>query len=158
VNKLNSALLVSCFILLGVASLWPVKAASHTNIVIGGLPKLAKSILDLRINEIHLQNITMSDALYEIEASVHNYSPRLYFSFGLNPTTSANASASSAPGHTRKLRDPKVRIDAVNITLREVINRLCIQSAWSYEDGTQIGIAFSDDANYFSKPTRNNNR
>ena len=134
----------------------PITAAlgdSHRVVVDSRLPKSAKSILDLRIQEIDLKGVTMNAALLEIADAIYTSSyGKLHFSFaaGFAKAEVEEYVRRRIPEDKWKLRDPQIKIRMTNIPLRDVVQRLCNQSGWSYKS-TPIGIAFIDDSSYFNQ-------
>jgi hypothetical protein len=135
---------------------WLAGAAAPNSqkiVVDGELPKSAKSILDLRIQKIDLSAISMHAALGTIADAIEASSHRqIHFSFSVEfakPEVDEYV-RKRIPEAKWKLRDPRVEIHAANTTLRNVVQRLCDQSGWSYKS-TPIGIAFIDDRSYFER-------
>jgi hypothetical protein len=149
--NLRITALLSLFLALGLTC---VAADSRQTIVVDGqLPKLAKSILNLRIEKINLSGISMDAALRQIADAIEISSyGKLHFSYGVGFANSEVEEyvRKRIPEGKWKLRDPRIEIHATNTTLRDVIQRLCDQSGWSYKS-TAIGIAFIDDGSYFNQ-------
>jgi hypothetical protein len=128
-------------------------AESRQTIVVNGrLPKLAKSILDLRIEKIDLTGISMDTALTQIADAIETSSHgKLHFSYGIGFAESEVKEyvRKRIPEERWKPRDSRIEIHATSTTLRDVIQRLCDQCGWSYKS-TPIGIAFIDDGTYFN--------
>jgi hypothetical protein len=121
---------------------------SEAIIVIGELPPSAKSMLDLPIERVDLRGITMEAALRKIQDVIYDSSGgKLVFSYGAGWAREAEFGRKGIPVEKWKHRDPLVELHLVNTTLRDVLNRLCAQSGWSY-DVFGDGIGFIDDDRY----------
>jgi hypothetical protein len=146
----RTAALVCLFLTLGLTR---AAADGQTVVVDGRLPKSAKSILDLRVERLDFTRISMNTALLAIADAVQTSSGRkLHFSFlvGFSKKSTEEYVRKRIPEQKWKLHDPQIEIHVANTTLRNVIQKLCDQSGWSYKV-TPIGIAFIDDRSYFKQ-------
>ena len=101
------------------------------------------TILDLRLEKIVIIDVQMERALVELADGITSATEgKLQF-----PIITEN---SRDPGDRNLKRDPKVRLEATNVTLKDVIDNLCRQSGWSYAR-VQPGYLFTDDTHLFRK-------
>jgi hypothetical protein len=141
-NKILLSLLTSGTII------W-ASSDTHSIIVVKpNLPRSAKSILDLRIERIELSGMTMKTALEKIRDAICGSSGgKLTFSYGYRYARAAEFAQSGIPVEKWEMRDPSVNLQLKNATLRDVLNRLCAQSGWSFSSFGD-GIGFIDDDRY----------
>ena len=144
-------LLISASLLLCVGCVAAASGSREQRIIFGPSPRNAKSVLDLRVEQIDLNGSTMYAALRAIEDAVPS-SRQYSFAFGVRTARKI----SERPGREVRieewLRNPKVQLHATNTTLCAVINDLCAQSGWSYA-WFGDGLGFIDDRSYFgAKP------
>lgn len=134
-------------------------AELENTVVIGRLPRSARTMLELRIKLIHLQGLKMQSAISTIAKSIKVSSGgTLQLSYGLDPSEQYTPKAKRMPQyHVFKMRDPIVAIDARDTTLRSVFDNLCRQTGWSYKIVEKRLIFFTDDRRFFGagdKPTK----
>lgn len=149
--NLRTATLLCLFLAVGLAR--GDVQDRQTVVVDGRLPKSARSILDLRVERIDFTGISMNAALLAIADAVQRCSAgKLHFSFliGFSKPAVEEYVRKRIPEKKWKLSDPRVEIHITNTTLRNVIQKLCDQSGWSYKV-TPIGVAFIDDRSYFNE-------
>jgi hypothetical protein len=83
--------------------------------------------LDVKFSRVSLQNVRMVDAIMFLSKVIREYPgkiPRFSWSIEVGPP-SANP-----PPPT----NPLVSIEASNATLREILDKLCAQAGWTYEE------------------------
>lgn len=83
--------------------------------------------LDVRFSHVSLQNIRMDDAIMFLSKVIREYPgkiPRFSWSIDVGPP-----SVKPPP-----YKNPFVSIDASNVTLREILDTLCAQAGWTYEE------------------------
>lgn len=101
------------------------------------------TILDLRLEKIVIIDVRMERALVELaDAIASSTNGKLQF-----PIITEN---SRDRGDRIPKRDPKIRLEATNVTLKDVVDNLCRQSGWSYAK-VQPGYLFTDDTHLFRK-------
>jgi hypothetical protein len=103
-------------------------------------------VLDLRLEHVVLSDIRMERALFALAEGIASSTNRKV-QFALLIENSQD------PLDRIPKRDPKVRFEGSNVTLRQVIDSLCQQSGWSYAR-VPPGYAFTDD-NHLFKPKLN---
>ena len=102
------------------------------------------SVLDIRLATISVSHMRASDVLSLLtKAIVHTPGKRPYFSWGIG------TEPSSLKGLTLK-EDRWVTINQTNTTLRQVLDELCAQTGWRYEESA-IGISFTAPTNWAKK-------
>ena len=102
--------------------------------------------LDLRFERIRLSGITMQDALLCLANSISSSTQgKVKFAFGLENSRDL---MDRIP-----LKNPKVRLDAKNVSLAVVLDELCAQARWSYRM-TPIGLMFTDSPAASRPPRR----
>jgi hypothetical protein len=102
-------------------------------------------ILDLRLEQVVLLDIRMERALVELADGIAASTNRMV-QFAVIIENSRD------PMDRIPKRDPKVRFEGSNVTLRQVIDSLCQQSGWSYAR-VPPGYAFTDDNHLFGRKT-----
>jgi hypothetical protein len=144
-NLTNKILL---FLLTFGTIIWASSDTHSVIVVKPTLPRAAKSILDLRIERIELSGVTMKAALEKIRDAIYESSGgKLMFSYGYRYARAAEFAQSGIPVEKWEMRDLSVNLQLKNATLREVLNRLCAQSGWSFSSFGD-GIGFIDDNRY----------
>jgi hypothetical protein len=140
-----TAFLVASFVSCAALSAGKPEGAT---IIIGELPKSAENILDLPVARIDLVGMRMEVALRKIADAIYQSSSgKLVFSYGPRYAREAEFKREGIPVKKWTYRDSSVELHLVNTTLREVLNRLCAQSGWSYGMFGD-GIGFIDDDRY----------
>ena len=115
-----------------------VKTSGHFASVSG-----KPTILDLRLEEIVLIDVRMERALVELADGIASSTDRkIQF-----PILTEN---SRDPGDRIPKRDPKIRFEGTNVTLKNVLDNLCRQSGWSYAK-VPPGYLFTDDSHLFEQ-------
>ena len=95
-------------------------------------PEQSKQLwpLDVRFSHVSLRNVRMDDAIMFLSNVIREYPgkiPRFSWSIDIGPP------AVKPPPH----KNPFVSLEASNVTLRDILNRLCAQAGWTYEESLE---------------------
>ena len=83
--------------------------------------------LDIKFSYVSLRNIRMDEAIMFLSKVIREYPgkiPRFSWSIDVGPP-----SVKPPP-----YKNPLVSIEASNVTLRDILNRLCAQAGWTYKE------------------------
>ena len=101
-------------------------------------------VLEIKFTKVLILHRRASDVLSLLTDATNNTSEKIsYFSWGIR------TEPSSLKGLTLK-EDRWVTINQTNTTLRQVLDELCAQTGWRYEESA-IGISFTAPTNWAKK-------
>jgi hypothetical protein len=101
------------------------------------------TILDLRLERVAISGLHMEQAIFQLAQGIAS-STHGKVNFAVSTENSRD------PMDRVPKRNPKVRFEGSNVSLRQVVDTLCQQSGWSYTK-TDAGYAFTDDDRFFKK-------
>jgi hypothetical protein len=132
---------------------------SGTAIVIGNLPKSARrdphiqADLDLPIRRVDI-NVRMEDALNRLRDAINDARVlNWHFDFYARYSREDEYNRKRVAPDRWKHRNPRVQVHANDITVREILDKLCAQSGWSY-DFSAGKLYLIDDGRYFNASSK----
>jgi hypothetical protein len=108
-------------------------------------------ILHLRIANANLKGLSMTVALRQLSNDIKTQTGgKLTFDYSMRIGMAAQVDYArrNIPVEQWKMRDPKIHVQAHDVTLDGLLHEMCFQSGWTYTTGAPglhiPGISFSD--------------
>jgi hypothetical protein len=113
-----------------------------------------RDIFNVRFKQINVQGCKIWDVIILlVEAIEKSSGGKRHFAVGLESSRTQRYLDERVPASRWNLDGPKISLVGSNMTLEAIINALCLQAGWSYDDHTPVGTMFTDSKR-FPKPKR----
>jgi hypothetical protein len=114
----------------------------------------ARDVFNVRFKHIEIRACRIWDVILLLTETIEKSSGgKRHFEVGLESSRTAKYLDERVPASRWDVSGPKVSLVGSNMTLEAIINALCLQAGWSYDDHTPVGIMFTDSKR-FPKPKR----
>src|SRR5215217_9086408 len=111
-----------------------------------------RDVFNVRFKKIDVRGCKIWDVVVllaeEIEKSSNG---KRRFEVGLESSRAERSLDQRVPTSQWDLGGPKIKLVGSNMTVEAVIDTLCLQAGWSYDDHTPVGTMFTDSKR-FPKP------
>src|SRR5205807_2491560 len=113
-----------------------------------------RDVFNVRFNKVDVRVCKIWDVVVSLAEEIEKGSKgKRHFEVGLESSPTEKYLDKHVPASEWDLSGPKLDFAGSDMTLEAIINALCLQAGWSYDDHTPVGTMFTDSKR-FPKPRR----
>ena len=154
--------LVFCRLLVGLIFVFVATQTVQATCSSGKMPTFTidaaslreRDIFNIRFKQIDIRGCKIWDVIVLLAEGIEKSSDgKRHFEVGLESSRTARYLDERVPPSRWDLGGPNTNLVGSNMTLEAIINTLCLQAGWSYDDHTRVGTMFTNSKR-LPKPKR----